>query len=108
MAKRKRVAISWSSGKDSAWTLHLLRQSSETEVIALITTFNQSAARVAMHAVRRELVERQAALTGLPLWPVDLPWPCSNESYESLMSEVCGQALTAGVDAIAFGDLFLQ
>jgi uncharacterized protein (TIGR00290 family) len=104
----ERVALSWSSGKDSAWALHLLRQSPEFEVVALITTFNQAAARVAMHAVRRELVERQAALIGLPVWPVDLPWPCSNEVYETLMSEVCRRARAERVDAIAFGDLFLR
>jgi diphthamide synthase (EF-2-diphthine--ammonia ligase) len=58
----KRILLSWSSGKDSAWSLHLLRQSGEYEVAGLLTTFNESAGRVAMHAVRRELVERQAAL----------------------------------------------
>jgi uncharacterized protein (TIGR00290 family) len=104
----KRVALSWSSGKDSAWALHLLRQSAEVEVIALITTFNRAADRVAMHAVRRELVERQAARIGLPMWSVDLPWPCSNEIYETLMSQVCHRALAERVDAIAFGDLFLR
>lgn len=108
MLQTKRVALSWSSGKDSAWALHLLRQSPEVEVVALITTFNQAADRVAMHAVRRELVERQAALIGLPLWPVDLPWPCPNEIYEALMSGVCRRALMERVDAIAFGDLFLR
>jgi uncharacterized protein (TIGR00290 family) len=103
-----RVALSWSSGKDSAWALHLLRQSPGIEVVALITTFNQAFDRVAMHAVRRELVERQAELIGLPMWPVDLPWPCTNEIYESKMSIVCQRALAEQVDAIAFGDLFLR
>src|SRR5579872_4931258 len=79
----KRVLLSWSSGKDSAWTLHVLRQSSDVEIIGLLTTFNEAANRVAMHAVRRELVEAQASAAGLPLWPVLLPWPCSNENYES-------------------------
>jgi uncharacterized protein (TIGR00290 family) len=104
----KRVLMSWSSGKDSAWALHLLRQSPEMEVVALITTFNQAFDRVAMHAVRRELVELQAELIGIPLWPVDLPWPCSNEIYEAQMSRVCERAIAERVEAMAFGDLFLR
>jgi uncharacterized protein (TIGR00290 family) len=103
----KRVALSWSSGKDSAWSLHLLRQDPEIEVVALITTFNQQFDRVAMHAVRRELVELQAESAGLPLWNIPLPWPCSNDEYEIRMREVCARALREGVRAIAFGDLFL-
>lgn len=103
----KRVALSWSSGKDSAWSLYLLRQEPEIEVQALITTINQEFDRVAMHAVRRELVELQAESAGLPLWKIPLPWPCSNEQYESRMREVCTRAVRAGFHAIAFGDLFL-
>ena len=103
----KRVALSWSSGKDSAWSLHLLRQDPEIEVVALITTINQEFDRVAMHAVRRELVELQAEAAGLPLWLAPLPWPCSNEQYEAQMREICARALREGVQAIAFGDLFL-
>ena len=81
----KRILLSWSSGKDSAWSLHVLRQRCEYEVVGLLTTFNGVADRVAMHAVRHDLVERQAAAAGLPLWSVPLPWPCSNEQYDSLM-----------------------
>lgn len=103
----KRVALSWSSGKDSAWSLQLLRQDPGIEVVALITTFNQEFDRVAMHAVRRELVEAQANSAGLPLWQVPLPWPCSNEQYEARMRDVCAKARREGVQAIAFGDLFL-
>ena len=103
-----KVALSWSSGKDSAWTLRLLRERPDIEVVALITTFNSEADRVAMHAVRRELVEAQAERTGLPLWPVELPWPCSNLEYEERMRAVCQRATAAGVAAVAFGDLFLQ
>jgi uncharacterized protein (TIGR00290 family) len=103
----KRVALSWSSGKDSAWSLYLLRQDPAIEVVALITTFNEAFDRVAMHAVRSELVELQAKSAGLPLWKVPLPWPCSNEEYEARMRGVCGRALREGVEAIAFGDLFL-
>ena len=104
----KRILLSWSSGKDSAWTLHVLRQQGEYEILGLLTTFNDVADRVAMHAVRRELVERQAAATGLPLWNVPLPWPCSNEQYERLMAESCARAVATGIEGIAFGDLFLK
>jgi uncharacterized protein (TIGR00290 family) len=104
----KRILLSWSSGKDSAWSLHVLRQRDEYEVAGLLTTFNEVADRVAMHAVRRELVERQAAATRLPLWAVPLPWPCSNEEYESRMAQTCARAVSEGIEGIAFGDLFLE
>lgn len=100
--------LSWSSGKDSAWALHLLRQDPGFEITALLTTFNAAAGRVAMHAVRRELVEAQAQRTGLPVWAIDLPWPCPNAVYESLMLDACRRAVEAGITTVAFGDLFLQ
>jgi uncharacterized protein (TIGR00290 family) len=102
-----RVAVSWSSGKDSAWSLHLLRQNPGVEVVALFTTLNQQFDRVAMHAVRRELLEQQAKSLGLPLWTVPLPWPCSNEEYEARMRDLCARAIAEHVAAMAFGDLFL-
>lgn len=104
----KRVLLSWSSGKDCAWALHRLRQMPEVEVVALLTTFNEEAGRVSMHAVRRELVERQAAAAGLPLWRVPLPAPCPNEVYEARMADVCLRARAEQIDAVAFGDLFLE
>ena len=104
----KKVLLSWSSGKDCAWSLHLLRKQADVEVVALVTTLNQAANRVAMHAVRRALVEAQAERIGLPLWAVDLPWPCSNEDYESRMQTVCDRAIAEGITAVAFGDLFLE
>jgi uncharacterized protein (TIGR00290 family) len=104
----KRVLLSWSSGKDSAWALHLLRQSADLEVVALLTTFNADADRVAMHAVRRTLVRTQAERVGLPLWEVELPWPCSNHDYECRVLAVVDRALAEKVDAVAFGDLFLE
>lgn len=104
----KRVALSWSSGKDSAWALHLLKQTADIEVVALVTTFNHAADRVAMHAVRRRLVEEQAARAGIPLWPVELPWPCADGVYEELMAGVCRRAVVEGIDSMAFGDLFLR
>jgi uncharacterized protein (TIGR00290 family) len=103
-----KVALSWSSGKDSAWTLHLLRQQPDIQVMALITALNSEAGRVAMHAVRRELVQAQAERTGIPLWAVELPWPCSNLEYEDRMRTLCQRATAEGVTAVAFGDLFLQ
>jgi uncharacterized protein (TIGR00290 family) len=104
----KRILLSWSSGKDSAWTLHTLQQRAEFEIAGLLTTFNQEADRVAMHGVRRSLVEQQAVAARLPLWAIPLPWPCSNEQYESLMAETCAKAVTQGIEGIAFGDLFLE
>jgi uncharacterized protein (TIGR00290 family) len=103
----KRILLSWSSGKDSAWSLHVLRQQGY-EIAGLLTTFNHAADRVAMHAVRRTLVEQQAEAAGLPLWSVPLPWPCSNQQYETLMGAVCVKAVSEGIEAIAFGDLFLE
>jgi uncharacterized protein (TIGR00290 family) len=102
------ILLSWSSGKDSAWMLHVLRQQAKYEIAGLLTTFNQAADRVAMHGVRRSLVERQAAAAGLPLWSVPLPWPCSNDEYEAIMAETCAKAVAQGIEAVAFGDLFLE
>jgi uncharacterized protein (TIGR00290 family) len=87
--------------------LHLLRQDPSIEVVALFTTLNEQFNRVAMHAVRRELLELQAQSVGLPLWTVPLPWPCSNEVYEARMRDLCARAVADQVDAMAFGDLFL-
>lgn len=86
----------------------MLRQRGEYEVVGLLTTFNDVAGRVAMHAVRRELVARQAAAAGLPLWAVPLPWPCSNEEYEAAMATTCAKAIAEGIEGVAFGDLFLE
>ena len=91
----KQTLLSWSSGKDSAWSLHLLQRQNEHKVVGLLTTFNQAANRVAMHAV------------GIPLWGVDLPQPCSNADYERIMRETCKAAVQSGIEYIAFGDLFL-
>lgn len=103
----KRTLLSWSSGKDSAWSLYLLRQQNEHEIVGLLTTFNQTANRVAMHAVRRSLVEAQARTAGIPLWDVDLPHACSNADYERIMKQTCKAAVQSGIECIAFGDLFL-
>jgi uncharacterized protein (TIGR00290 family) len=102
------VLLSWSSGKDSAWALHVLRRRADVRVSALFTTFNSTADRVAMHAVRRTLVLEQARAVGLPLWTVELPWPCSNQDYEHLISPIFTRAVDEGFTAVAFGDLFLE
>ena len=100
--------LSWSSGKDSAWALHVLREQADVEVVGLVTTINKAFDRVAMHAVRRELVEAQAAAAGLPLWIVSLPWPCGNAVYEERMGDLVRRARAGGITHLAFGDLFLE
>lgn len=104
----KRVVLSWSSGKDSAWALHLLRQQDDVEVTALLTTFNEVADRAAMHATRRTLVEAQAAAAGLPLLPVPLPWPCTNDAYAGRTLAALAHVQAEGATHVAFGDLFLE
>jgi uncharacterized protein (TIGR00290 family) len=102
-----KTLLAWSSGKDSAWTLHALRRQG-VEAGALLTTLNEAADRVAMHGVRRSLLEAQAEAVGLPLWQVPLPWPCTNDDYEARMAAACRRAVAEGFDSIAFGDLFLR
>jgi uncharacterized protein (TIGR00290 family) len=105
---RPKLILSWSSGKDSAFALHTLRLEQAYEIVGLLTTVNQVHDRVAMHAVRRELLRLQARAAGLPLIEVDLPYPCSNDEYEARMPAFVEQALALGVTVVAFGDLFLE
>ncbi|HEX4005726.1 MAG TPA: ATP-binding protein [Acidobacteriaceae bacterium] len=105
---RRKLLLSWSSGKDSAWALHCLRRRGEYEIAGLLTTFNAAFDRVAMHSTRRVLVEAQAHAAGLPLSAVPLPWPCSNPQYELAMQAACDDAKTRGIEVMAFGDLFLE
>lgn len=104
---RRRAVVSWSSGKDSAWALHLVRQRKDVEVAGLLASVNAEFQRVSMHGVRRELLERQARAAGLPLHVVELPWPCSNEQYERRMGAACRRMREEGVEVIVFGDIFL-
>ncbi len=104
----KNTWLSWSSGKDSAWALHMLRQSSEYEVTGLFTTVNSVFGRVAMHAVRIELLRQQAQAVGLPLHLIEIPYPCSDEHYAAVMADFVAWACKVGVRCMAFGDLFLQ
>ncbi|HWZ88136.1 MAG TPA: hypothetical protein VNW92_04780 [Polyangiaceae bacterium] len=105
---RQRALLSWSSGKDSAWALHILRQMPEIEIVGLVTTINQVADRVAMHAVRSQLLRAQAEAVALPLHEIPIPWPCSNAEYEAAMAVAIARAQADGVTAMAFGDLFLE
>src|SRR3982750_560623 len=107
-ASLMKIAVSWSSGKDSAWTLHMLRAQHPGCVAGLLTTVNETFDRVAMHAVRRTLLGAQADAVGLPLYAVHLPWPCSNEMYETRMREVVNRLVADGFTHLAFGDLFLE
>jgi uncharacterized protein (TIGR00290 family) len=105
---RHKAWLAWSSGKDSAWALHAVRQTAEFEVVALLTTVNQAYSRVAMHAVRESLLEMQADAAGLPLIKVPIPSACTNEIYEQAMSAAMTRAKADGVTHVMFGDLFLE
>lgn len=104
----KKTWLSWSSGKDSAWALHVLGQSKEYEVTGLFTTINSAFERVAMHAVRVGLLHEQARAVGLPLYLIEIPYPCSDEQYATTMTDFLARAKDEGVQCMAFGDLYLQ
>lgn len=104
----KKTWLSWSSGKDSAWALHVLSQSDEYSVKGLFTTINSEFERVAMHAVRVELLKKQAQAVGLPLYLIEIPNPCSNEQYAAVMTDFMAHAGNEGVQCMAFGDLYLE
>lgn len=99
---RARALVSWSSGKDSAFALHEARR--ELDVVGLVTTVTTAYQRVSMHGVREVLLEQQAAATGLPLYRVAIPAPCTNEVYEQ---ELLAVLSAAHVTHVVFGDLFL-
>jgi uncharacterized protein (TIGR00290 family) len=105
---KKITLLSWSSGKDSAWALHILRRDPSIDVVGLFCTVNQQFNRVAMHAVRLELLRQQAERVGLPLTVIEIPYPCSNEQYAERMQAFVERARQNHVQCFAFGDLFLQ
>jgi uncharacterized protein (TIGR00290 family) len=105
---RPKAWLAWSSGKDSAWALHNVRQERRFDIVALLTTINYTHGRVAMHAVRENLLAMQAGAAGLTLVKVPIPSPCSNEVYEQAMSEAMTRARADGVEHVIFGDLFLE
>jgi uncharacterized protein (TIGR00290 family) len=105
---RPRAWIAWSSGKDSAWSLHVARQKREVEVVGMLTTVTAAYDRVSMHAVRNVLVDMQAKEAGLPLYRAPIPAKCTNEDYEAVMKRAMDEAKAAGITTIVFGDLFLE
>ncbi|HMF23749.1 MAG TPA: ATP-binding protein [Pseudolabrys sp.] len=108
MATRPKALIAWSSGKDSAWALHETRRAGDFEIVGALTTVTDMFGRVSMHGVREELLLAQLAAAGLPPIVVRIPYPCPNEIYEHKMAEAVGNAKSAGVTRIIFGDLFLE
>lgn len=103
-----KILVSWSTGKDSAWMLHQIKLQYPNAAAGLLTTTNQAFDRVAMHAVRRDLLEAQARAARFPLHVVPLPWPCSNQQYESIMRSAIDGFVAEGFTHVAFGDLFLE
>lgn len=108
MTRKPKALIAWSSGKDSAWALHVVRQQQAFEVVGALTTITETFARVSMHGVREEVLRAQLAAAELPLIPVHIPYPCPNEAYEAAMGEALTQVKAAGVTHMIFGDLFLR
>jgi hypothetical protein len=105
---KKKTLLSWSSGKDSGWALHLLQQDPQVELLGLFTVMNQRYNRVSMHATRLEMLQRQASAVGLPLQTIHLPDPCTNEQCDSVMRHFVTESSAMGVECTAFGDLFLE
>jgi len=105
---KKKTLLSWSSGKDSAWALHILRQQPDVEVVGLFCTINQEVERVVMHEVRVELIHQQSQNVGLPIQLISIPRPCSSSEYGTIMKSFVEQAKQQGIECFAFGDLFLE
>ena len=105
---KPKACLSWSSGKDCAFALHVAQQQSDVEITHLLTTVNSYFDRVAMHGTRVEILRRQAEAVGLPLIEVPLPWPCSKEQYVSLMADATAALIVDGIRDMVFGDLYLE
>jgi uncharacterized protein (TIGR00290 family) len=105
---KKRTLLSWSSGKDSAWALHVLRKDPEIDILGLFSVTNQTYGRVSMHAARLELVQHQAEAVGLPLQIISIPHPCSNDQCDAIMQTFIEESLAREIECMAFGDLFLE
>jgi uncharacterized protein (TIGR00290 family) len=105
---RPRALISWSSGKDSAFSLYEVRQAGEYDVVGALTTVTETFGRVSIHGVRQEILRAQCEAAGLPQTIVPIPYPCPNEIYEARMGEAIASAVAAGITHMIFGDLFLQ
>ncbi|MGA9839863.1 MAG: ATP-binding protein [Thermoplasmata archaeon] len=100
--------VSWSSGKDSAYSLYEARRSNEIEVVGLLTTVTETYGRVSMHGVRESVLDAQARAAGLPLYKVSIPSPCPNAVYEAAMGQMVRTLRNDGVRRMVFGDLFLE
>jgi len=105
---KPKALIAWSSGKDSAWALHRVRVEGTYEIAGALTAITENFDRVAMHGVRREILEAQLAAAKLPLFPAMIPFPCPNEIYEQRMGDAMRAAREQGITKIIFGDLFLE
>ena len=105
---RKKTLLSWSSGKDSAWALYLLKQNPTFEVLGLFTVINQESNRAPMHSTRLEMLQRQSDAMGLPISFISLPDPCTNEQSDSIIGHFVAESATKGIEYMAFGDLFLE
>lgn len=108
MTRPMKALLAWSTGKDSAWALQALRAAGDLDVVGLLTTINAVAGRVAMHGVREEWLDRQATALGLPVVKLRIPSPCSNEEYDEVMRAAMERARGDGIEAVAFGDIFLE
>ena len=106
---RTPALLSWSGGKDAAWTLHALRQAGEVEVAGLLTTFTEGHDRVSMQGIRRDVLRAQADAAGLPLVEAWIPQQCDNATYEATFADGLARAARRrpGLSTIAFGDLLL-
>ncbi len=107
------VLVSWSSGKDSAWALHTLRQQPERyDVRGIFTTVTSAFDRVSIQATPGTVLHLQAQRLGLPLYEIAIPYPCSNEQYEAAMAAFLERIRKlderSGARHLAFGDLFLE
>jgi uncharacterized protein (TIGR00290 family) len=107
MPPRPKALISWSSGKDSAFALHEIRQAGELDVVGAVTTVTETFGRVSIHGVRQEILLAQLAAAGLPPRIVPIPYPCPNETYEARMGEAVAAAAHEGITHMIFGDLYL-
>ncbi|MBU2864140.1 adenine nucleotide alpha hydrolase [Reinekea forsetii] len=105
---QKPTYISWSTGKDSAWATYQLQQDSSVSIQGILCTVNAQFKRTAMHAVRIELLQRQAAALNLPLQLLEIPYPCNNEQYLEVMQKANDALVEKGVEYLCFGDLFLE
>ncbi len=108
MTTRPKALISWSSGKDSAFSLHEVRRAGEFDVVGALTTVTENFGRVSIHGVREEILHAQLRAAGLPPTVVPIPYPCPNDVYEARMGEAIARARADGITHMIFGDLFLE